>query len=91
MTNPTARLAIKIGDIDDVLVDPNGQIDAVIIGVCGFLGAGEKDVAVGFNSIKRSKKDNKTYLMLDTTKEALEAGFKYDSTKTGWVPDKSNK
>ena len=29
----------KIGDIDDVLVGPNGQIDAVIIGVGGFLGA----------------------------------------------------
>ena len=83
----------KIGNIDDVLVDPNGQIDAVIIGVGGFLGAGEKDVAVGFNSIKQSKKGNRTYLMLDTTKKALERapGFKYDSTKTGWVPDKSNK
>jgi sporulation protein YlmC with PRC-barrel domain len=83
----------KIGNIDDVLVGPNGQIDAVIIGVGGFLGAGEKDVAVNFSSIKQTKKDDKTYLTLDTTKEALERapGFKYDSTKTGWVPDKSNK
>jgi len=83
----------KIGDIDDVLVGPNGQIDAVIIGVGGFLGAGEKDVAVNFSSIKQTKKDNKTCLTLDTTKGTLERalGFKYDSTKTGWVPDKSNK
>jgi len=83
----------KIGDIDDVLVGPNGQIDAVIVDVGGFLGAGEKDVAVGFHPIKQTKKDNKTYLTLDTTKEALERapGFRYDSTKTGWVSDKSNK
>jgi hypothetical protein len=36
----------KIGKIDDVLVSGSGQINAVMIGVGGFLGAGEKDVAV---------------------------------------------
>jgi hypothetical protein len=83
----------KIGDISDVLVGPNGQIDAAIIGVGGFLGAGEKQVAVSFSSIKRAMKDDKVYLTLDTTKDALKnaPGFKYDSTKTSWVPDNSNK
>jgi PRC-barrel domain len=83
----------KIGDISDVLVGPNGQIDAAIIGVGGFLGAGEKQVAVSFSSIKRTMKDDKVYLTLDTTKDALKnaPGFKYDSTKTSWVPDNSNK
>lgn len=83
----------KIGDINDVLVGPNGQIDAAIIGVGGFLGAGEKQVAVSFSSIKRTMKDDKVYLTLDTTKGALKnaPGFKYDSTKTSWVPDNSNK
>jgi hypothetical protein len=83
----------KIGDISDVLVGPNGQINSVIIGVGGFLGAGEKDVAVNFNSIKRTMKDNKVYLTLATTKDALKSapGFKYDSTKTSWVPDTSAK
>jgi len=83
----------KIGDISDVLVGPNGQVDAAIIGVGGFLGAGEKQVAVSFSSIKRTMKDDKVYLTLDTTKDALKnaPGFKYDSTKTSWVPDNSNK
>jgi PRC-barrel domain len=83
----------KIGDISDVLVGPNGQIDAAIIGVGGFLGAGEKQVAVSFSSIKRTMKDDKVYLTLNTTKDALKnaPGFKYDSTKTSWVPDNSNK
>jgi hypothetical protein len=37
-------------------------------------------------------KDDKVYLTLDTTKDALKKapGFKYDSTKTTWVPDKSS-
>ena len=83
----------KIGDISDVLVGQNGQVDAAIIGVGGFLGAGEKQVAVSFSSIKRAMKDDKVYLTLDTTKDALKnaPGFKYDSTKTSWVPDNSNK
>jgi sporulation protein YlmC with PRC-barrel domain len=80
----------KIGQIADVLVSNNGQVNALIVGVGGFLGAGEKDVAVPFDAIKPTKKDNKTYLTMDTTKDALKAapGFKYDSDKTAWVPDK---
>jgi sporulation protein YlmC with PRC-barrel domain len=79
----------KIGEIMDVLVSPSGQIDAAIVGVGGFLGAGEKDVAVSFNAIKATKKNDKTYLTLDTTKDALKTapGFKYDRQSTTWVPD----
>jgi sporulation protein YlmC with PRC-barrel domain len=80
----------KIGQIMDVLVDKSGKISTLIIGVGGFLGAGEKDVAVNFNSVKKTMKDNKTYLTLDTTKDALKnaPGFKYNSDKTSWVPVK---
>jgi sporulation protein YlmC with PRC-barrel domain len=81
----------KIGEIKDVLVGQDGQVSALIVGVGGFLGAGEKDVAVSFNTVKATKKDNKLLLTMNTTKDALKAapGFKYDSTKTAWVPDTS--
>lgn len=46
----------KIGKIDDVLVSDSGQIDALIVGVGGFLGAGEKDVAVPFNAVTWRRK-----------------------------------
>lgn len=42
----------KIGDIRDILVDRNGEAKAVVIGVGGFLGIGEKDVAVPFKSLQ---------------------------------------
>jgi hypothetical protein len=82
----------KIGEIMDVLVGANGQVSAVIVGVGGFLGAGEKDVAENFNSIQKTMKNNKVYLTMDATKDALKSapGFKYDSDKTTWVPDTSN-
>jgi sporulation protein YlmC with PRC-barrel domain len=83
----------KIGQIMDVLVGQDGQVSALIVGVGGFLGAGEKDVAVSFNTVKATMKDNKVYLTMNTTKDALKAapGFKYDRDKTAWVPDTSSR
>lgn len=81
----------KIGEIMDVLVSPDGRVNTLIVGVGGFLGAGEKDVAVSFNAIQKTVKDNKTYLTMSTTKDALKAapGFKYDRQSTTWMPAKS--
>ena len=42
----------KIGDVSDVLVDQSGKVEAVVIGVGGFLGIGERNVAVPFNALK---------------------------------------
>ncbi len=80
----------KIGQISDVLVDKSGKISTLIIGVGGFLGAGEKDVAVPFDEVQATTKDNKVHLVMNTTKDALKnaPGFKYDSNTTTWVPDK---
>ena len=79
----------KVGEIMDLLVNQSGQIEAAMVGVGGFLGAGEKDVAVNFNAIKPTKKNDKTYLTINTTKDALNnaPGFKYDRQSTTWVPD----
>lgn len=79
----------KIGEIMDVLLSPDGHATALIVGVGGFLGAGEKDVAVPFAAVKHTMKNQKIYLTMDTTKEALKAapGFKYDRQKTSWIPE----
>ncbi|PVE24985.1 photosystem reaction center subunit H [Microvirga sp. KLBC 81] len=42
----------KIGDISEMLVDQSGKIQAVVIGVGGFLGIGERDVAIPFEQVK---------------------------------------
>lgn len=41
----------SIGDINDLLVEKDGGIVAAIVGVGGFLGIGEKNVAVPFENI----------------------------------------
>src|SRR6201999_311617 len=72
----------KIGDVDDVLVDKGGKVTGLVVGVGGFLGAGEKDVIVPFDSVKSEKKNDKWWLTLDETKDNLKnaSGFKYDKT-----------
>jgi sporulation protein YlmC with PRC-barrel domain len=42
----------SIGDINDVILDHKGQVMAAVVGVGGFLGIGEKDVAVPFGSLE---------------------------------------
>src|ERR1700761_1040347 len=80
----------KIGDVDDVLMDKSGKVTGLVIGVGGFLGAGEKDVIVPFSAVKTAKKNDKWWLTLDETKDDLKkaAGFTYDKARTPWVPDK---
>jgi sporulation protein YlmC with PRC-barrel domain len=79
----------KIGDIKDVLIDKAGQIKALMISVGGFLGAGEKDVAVPFNAVKSTTKNNKTYLTMNASKDELKnaVGFKYVSSTTKWAAE----
>jgi sporulation protein YlmC with PRC-barrel domain len=80
----------KIGEIMDVLVSRDGNINALIIGVGGFLGIGEKDVAVPFNAVQvKTKDNNKWYLVMNTTKDALKSakGFKYDRSAMTWEPE----
>ena len=49
----------KIGDIKDVLVDKSGKVVTLIVAVGGFLGMGEKDVAVPFEAVHPTPKDKK--------------------------------
>ncbi len=64
----------KLGDVKDVLVDESGKMKAVIIGVGGFLGMGQKEVALSFNEIQTTTDDSgQPQLMLNATREELES------------------
>ena len=78
----------KIGDVNDILLDNGGNVKTAMVGVGGFLGVGEKDVAVPFDALKLTEKDNDRYLVMSTTKESLEKapGYVYDREKGVWLP-----
>lgn len=46
----------EVGTISDLIIDEDGQVVAVIVGVGGFLGMGEKDVAIGWDALQRTAK-----------------------------------
>ena len=78
----------KIGQISDVLLNKEGKVNAFIIGVGGFLGVAEKDVAVPFDAVHATQKDGKWYLTMNATRDALKSarGYKFDKVKSTWEP-----
>ncbi len=64
----------RIGDIGDIMVDDQGQIQEVIVEVGGFLGLGEKPVAIPFDqmSVLRSEA-GEVRVFIDATEEQLES------------------
>jgi sporulation protein YlmC with PRC-barrel domain len=70
----------NIGEINDLVVNEAGSITHAIVGVGGFLGLGEKDVAVPFDQLKIAEKDGDTRLIYAATREQLEAAPALDRT-----------
>jgi hypothetical protein len=63
-----------LGSINDIVLNDAGEVQAVVIGVGGFLGIGEKNVAVGFDAVdKTTDASGNVVLRLETTREQLEA------------------
>jgi sporulation protein YlmC with PRC-barrel domain len=62
----------SIGSITDLIVGTDGKIDGVVIGVGGFLGIGERNVAVKWDKLQLHPEDSgKVRLMLSATKDDL--------------------
>jgi sporulation protein YlmC with PRC-barrel domain len=78
----------KIGEIKDVLVGREGKVVAFIVSVGGFLGIGEKDVAVPFSAINATEKSGTWYLTMNATKDSMKEAlsYSYDKAKATWVP-----
>jgi hypothetical protein len=72
------RAGEKIGSISDLVVAADGTIAAALVSVGGFLGIGEKEVAVPFSSIEVVRGDNDWRLVIDATKETLNEAPPYE-------------
>ena len=78
----------EIADVNDVLIDKKGKVVAVMIGVGGVLGAGEKNIAIDFEALEVTEKDLEHHLVLDLPQSTLDLapGFEFDRGKRRWVP-----
>ena len=67
-----------VGNVNDLVTDRSGKILAALVGVGGFLGIGEKDVAVRFEDLKLIRdENNNTKVVLNVSKETLASAPDY--------------
>ncbi|WP_162901442.1 PRC-barrel domain-containing protein [Breoghania sp. L-A4] len=76
--NGTGEEAKAIGDVNDVVLGPNGQAEAVVVSVGGFLGMGEKDVAVDFDRLGWTERDGQKWLTMAATESELKNAPAFD-------------
>lgn len=70
--NGTGDDAENIGDVNDIVLAADGTADQLVIGVGGFLGIGEKNVALPFKDFDWAEKNGDRWLVMATTKEQLQ-------------------
>src|SRR5690606_9701546 len=69
----------KIGDIEELVIAPNaGKIRYAVISVGGFLGVGDKFIAVPFKALTFHQEDGGYYLSMNATKQELENAQGFD-------------
>jgi ribosomal 30S subunit maturation factor RimM len=75
--------ANEIGDVKDLVLASSGQVDAAVVGVGGFLGIGEKDVAVPFDQLNMARSDDdEPRITAALDKEALTQAPEFDDEKS---------
>ncbi|MCO6389788.1 PRC-barrel domain containing protein [Aliihoeflea aestuarii] len=71
--------AENIGTINDIVLDTEGRADLIVVGVGGFLGLGQKDVALEYAEIEWAQRDDgSVWLVVPTTREQLEQQEAFD-------------
>ena len=74
----------KLGDVNEIILDKSGKVAAVVIGVGGFLGMGEHDVAVSMDKLKFVEEPVRTSATTTTTKDTTTT--RDTTTGTATVP-----
>ena len=76
-----------IGEINDIMLSADGGVDAVIIGVGGFLGIGEKDVALDITDLTTmTEGDAEPFFVVEMTRETLENAPAFDPEQRAEAP-----
>ncbi len=70
--NGTGDDAENIGDVNDLVLDDKGMVKAVVVGVGGFLGVGEKNVEMSYDKIDWAEKDGDRWIVVAATKDELD-------------------
>lgn len=67
----------SIGNVNDLIMEENGGVVAAVVGVGGFLGIGEKNVAIPMDKLMVTREDNSVRLTTTETAESLQSAPKF--------------
>ena len=70
----------RVGAVSDFVVNPDGRIEAVVLAVGGFLGIGQKKIAVPFSDLKEGKSGSTDVFVVDHTEEQLRDAPAFDAS-----------
>lgn len=68
----------EVGAVSDLIIDQDGKVVAVVVSVGGFLGMGEKDVAIGWDEVSRSGTSDERELRIDMTRDDLNSAPEFE-------------
>ncbi|AVX03658.1 hypothetical protein MXMO3_01127 [Maritalea myrionectae] len=68
----------SVGNIHDVVMNEEGNAEWIIVGVGGFLGMGEKEIALSIDDIKWEERDGERVIVTTMTQADLEAAPAFD-------------
>ena len=81
-----------IGGINDLITDESGKVVAVLIGAGGFLGMGEKDVAIRFEDLRLVREeDNGIKVIASVNQDTLASAPDYETLAEQQVTVGANK
>ncbi|KQZ63527.1 photosystem reaction center subunit H [Rhizobium sp. Root149] len=81
----------SIGDVNDLILEENGGIVAAVVGVGGFLGIGEKDVAVPMSKLTMARDENNNVRLTTTeTADSLKAAPEFKTLSDQQAEMRSN-
>lgn len=69
----------QVGDIEDIVMDPQGDAMYAVVSVGGFLGMGEKNVALPFDQLRMGADD--AILMSEQSEDELKQMPAYEESK----------
>ena len=66
-----------VGSVEDLIIDQDGRVLALVVSVGGFLGMGERNVAIPWDDVKTSGAMGEQELRIDLTREDLQGAPEY--------------
>lgn len=71
----------EVGEVSELIIDESGQVVAIVVGVGGFLGMGEKDVAIGWDEVTRTGTGDDQELRVVLTRDDLSSAPMFERSE----------